>query len=507
MYFVPITDVCSGIQKKDFIAKINNYVRMTELLALKYEVGAEACHFNTSNQTLQYLKEIGCLKSLCDLEKVKKILGAVTYHRLINAANICSKYKKDIASKLKKTNNQERLRLQKETSKKNKPIVIDLFCGAGGLSHGFVEAGFKVRLALDNNKESIDTYTYNHAETPFKNILHCDIQTAVSQIDEYLDVDIDVVMGGPPCQGFSSANKQRVVNDKRNVLYKQFIKVIEKAMPKIALMENVPGILPYASQIIQDMGNISGKINGKAVSYISNYKILDSSNFGIPQRRKRIFFLAIREDVARNKQISPDLLFQDIIYAGSRLKKHTLAEALCFLKNLKAPSEKNTTERNDVYSGSKIELNHFEKSQNHYLKRLNKKTKMHEFVFNHKARYLNDLNREIYKRLDQGEDATNHKIKDIMPYAHRNNIFKDKYYKLYANKPSRTITAHLKMDCHSHIHPFEVRSITPREAARIQSFPDDYFFLGAYLKTYQQIGNAVPPLLANCIADVIIKHL
>jgi DNA (cytosine-5)-methyltransferase 1 len=507
MYFEPITDICSGIQKKDFIAKINNFVRMTELLALKYAVDAESRDYNTSNQTLKYLKGMGCLKSACDLDKVKKLLGTVTYHRLINAANICSKYKKVIASKLKKTNNKERLKEQKKNLKQNKPIVIDLFCGAGGLSHGFVEAGFKVRLALDNNKESIDTYTYNHAETPYKNILNCDIQTVVSQIDEYLDADIDVVMGGPPCQGFSSANKQRVVNDKRNVLYKQFVTVIEKAMPKVALMENVPGILPYANQIMQDLGNISGNIKGKSVSYISNYKILDSSSFGIPQRRKRIFFLAIRKDIAKNKQITPDQIFQDIIYAGSKYRKHTLAEALCGLKTLKAPSEKNTTEKNDEFSGCKIEINNHEKSQNHYLKRLNKKNKIHEFVFNHKARYLNDVNREIYKRLNQGEDATNHKIKDIMPYAHRNNIFKDKYYKLYANKPSRTITAHLKMDCHSHIHPYEVRSITPREAARIQSFPDNYFFLGAYLKTYQQIGNAVPPLLANCIAQVLKKHI
>ena len=292
MYFEPITDICSCIQKKDFIAKINNFVRMTELLALKYAVDAETRDYNTSSKTLKYLKGMGCLKSACDVDKVKKLLGSVAYHRLINAANICSKYKKDIASKE-----------QNKTSKQKKPIFIDLFCGAGGLSHGFVAAGFKVRLALDNNKESIDTYTYNHAETPDKNILHCDIQTVVSQIDEYLDADIDVVMGGPPCQGFSSANKQRVVNDKRNVLYKQFVTVIEKAMPKVALMENVPGILPYANQIMQDLGNISGNIKGKSVSYISNYKILDSSNFGIPQRRKRIFFLAIRKDFAKNKKL------------------------------------------------------------------------------------------------------------------------------------------------------------------------------------------------------------
>ena len=130
-----------------------------------------------------------------------------------------------------------------------------------------------------------------------------------------------------------------------------------------------------------------------------------------------------------------------------------------------------------------------------------------DYVYNHKARYVNDVNFEIYKILNQGEDGTNDKIKHIMPYKHRNHIFKDKYFKLVQNKPSRTITAHLRMDCHSHIHPNQIRSITPREAARIQSFPDDYFFLGAYLKTYMQIGNAVPPLMARGIARTIKRML
>ena len=93
------------------------------------------------------------------------------------------------------------------------------------------------------------------------------------------------------------------------------------------------------------------------------------------------------------------------------------------------------------------------------------------------------------------------------PYKHRNHIFKDKYFRLKENKPSRTITAHLRMDCLSHIHPTQTRTITPREAARIQSFPDDYFFLGPYLKTYMQIGNAVPPIMAKHIAKVIKKYL
>ena len=94
-----------------------------------------------------------------------------------------------------------------------------------------------------------------------------------------------------------------------------------------------------------------------------------------------------------------------------------------------------------------------------------------------------------------------------MPYSHRNHLFKDKYFKLVENLPSKTITAHMKMDCHSHIHPTQIRSLTPREAARIQSFPDNYLFLGPYLNTYRQIGNAVPPLMSKLFAKVLKKYL
>ena len=128
-------------------------------------------------------------------------------------------------------------------------------------------------------------------------------------------------------------------------------------------------------------------------------------------------------------------------------------------------------------------------------------------LFNHKARYVNDINYDIYRLLNPGEDASNEKIADIMPYKNRLHCFKDKYYKLIPDRPSRTITAHLKMDCHSHIHPFQIRALTPREAARCQSFPDDYLFLGAYLLTYMEIGNAVPVLMANKIASIIKRYL
>ena len=220
------------------------------------------------------------------------------------------------------------------------------------------------------------------------------------------------------------------------------------------------------------------------------------------KKRQRLIFLAVRNDVVKNKKITPSKLFDEIANLTSKSKRHVLADAIAFIKPLDAPRVKNLTEIDDELTGKKVDINKYKGNENQYLKLIHE-NRIIPFVFNHKARFANDINYEIYRKLEQGDDGTNEKIKEIMPYAHRNHLFKDKYFKLIADKPSRTITAHLKMDCHSHIHPTQIRSITPREAARIQSFPDDYLFLGAYLKTYMQIGNAVPPMMARVIAKAI----
>ena len=176
-----------------------------------------------------------------------------------------------------------------------------------------------------------------------------------------------------------------------------------------------------------------------------------------------------------------------------------------FIKPLSSPRIKGLTEVDDELTGKKVDANTF-KSTNKYIELINSNKKV-PLVFNHKARYANDTNFQIFSLLKQGEDASSERIKGIMPYSHRLHCFKDKYFRLYEDRPCRTITAHLRMDCFSHIHPTQTRTITPREAARVQSFPDDYVFLGAYLKTYMQIGNAVPVLLANKIANVIKQYI
>ena len=270
-------------------------------------------------------------------------------------------------------------------------------------------------------------------------------------------------------------------------------------------MENVRGMLKVADQVIEDFKKVKSSKNNIAYHYTVSYKLLNSKDFGVAQSRERLIYIAIRNDVVDKKNISPKSLFEEIELNCKKIDGFNLSDALEFIKPLEAQREKNKNEIDSDISGKKIDINEFG-NNNDYLSLINM-NRSTPFTFNHKARYVSDLNYEIYRRLDPGDDATNEKISDIMPYSHRNHIFKDKYFKLIPDKPCRTITAHLRMDCHSHIHPYQIRSITPREAARIQSFPDDYFFLGAYLKTYMQIGNAVPPLMSRGISSVIKKYL
>jgi DNA (cytosine-5)-methyltransferase 1 len=271
-------------------------------------------------------------------------------------------------------------------------------------------------------------------------------------------------------------------------------------------MENVKGMLSVADQVVEDYQNIVETRNGTKFSYKVAYRLLNSVNFSVAQSRERLIYIAIRTDVIETKQITPELLFEQILKNNEGKKPFVLRDALEYIKPLDAPRVKNMNEVDDESTGKKIDVNTHNGDENEYLQLINGERKI-PYLFNHKARFVNDINYDIYRLLNQGDDASDPKIADIMPYTNRLHCFKDKYYKLIADKPSRTITAHLRMDCHSHIHPFQIRALTPREAARCQSFPDDYLFLGAYLKTYMQIGNAVPCLMAKCIASEIKKYL
>lgn len=490
--------------KDEFIEKILIYIRLVEVLAEQNGLVVP----NLSSPTQEGVKELqdmGIISSEEELSDLKKTLG-LNFARFISSLSFYLSHKDLYGNQLDKLNNKKRHELQEKEVKSNKPKMVDFFAGAGGLSCGFTQAGFRVCFANDFEDVCVRTYRYNHPELPSENVLKEDIRKIVDKIDDYIKEDVDIVVGGPPCQSFSSANQRRIIDDPRNILYKYYIEAIKKICPKFVLMENVRGMLSVADQVVEDYKSIKIKRDGKVYTYDVSYRLLNSMNFGVAQSRERLIYLAVRNDVVSSKRVTPEILFQEIEKACEKNPRYNLQSALEFIKPLDAPRIKGMTEVDDDKTGMKIGINTYDSCGNSYLKSINSARNL-PYVFNHKARYCSDVNYEIFKRLDQGEDATNPKIADIMPYARRNGIFKDKYFKLYADRPCRTITAHLRMDCLSHIHPYQIRSLTPREAARVQSFPDDYLFLGAYLKTYMQIGNAVPVLMAKQIAEIIKKHI
>ena len=377
------------------------------------------------------------------------------------------------------------------TSTSNKLKIIDLFCGAGGLSLGFVQEGFGVILANDIEPCCVDTYAHNHPETPRDHIILGDIRNVVAELEELVaGQNVDIVVGGPPCQGFSMANRQRLIDDPRNYLYKNYIEVVRRVRPKFFVMENVKGMLGVAQQVREDF---------EAIGYTVECRVFNASEFGVPQNRERLIYIGNRIGVDNGSIIT------EIMNVASQSTKYVLADALAGLRPLEASRTRNATNSDSETSGRKIEMSE-SKNPNAYVSLINGGREI-SVVCNHKARYNNDRDIEIFGRLFQGDRSDDPKIADIMPYARRNDIFKDKYFKLEEAKVCKTITAHMKFDCNMYIHPTQARGLTPREAARVQSYPDDYFFRGAYTKTYMQIGNSVPPLLGRAIAAVIKKYL
>jgi len=368
--------------------------------------------------------------------------------------------------------------------------MVDLFCGAGGLSLGFSQEGFVTRLANDIQDCCVDTYAHNHPETPRKNIILGDIKLLVDNDDLDLYHQADIVVGGPPCQGFSEANRQRLIDDPRNHLYRDYIAIVKKVDPPFFVMENVKGMLKVKDQVIEDFNNIGYEVSAR---------VLNAKDYGVPQNRERLIYIGNRVGVDNDK------IFDEIEKSQDEYCNSVLDDAIYGLRELKASRIKNSTELETEESGRTIEHNSLQLT-NDYINLINQGVS-YPAVLNHKARYNNDRDIEIYSRMEPGDKSDDPKIADIMPYKSRSDIFKDKYFKLEPDKVCKTITAHMKFDCNMYIHPYQARGLTPREAARVQSYPDDYFFRGSYTKTYMQIGNSVPPMLGRAIAKIIKKYV
>lgn len=369
-------------------------------------------------------------------------------------------------------------------SQKNQFEFIDLFSGAGGLSVGLEQAGFVPSLAIDKDKSALKTYHFNRPFLGKHQIINEDIRLL---IEDFTFEHTPLIVGGPPCQGFSNANKQKKEDDDRNKLYKLYVQSVKQSKPDVFLLENVEGILSHINEIKSDFSDIK---------YTLYPYVLNTKDFGFPQHRKRAFILGINNKYTSIFTEINDI-FNNTIESEKGRAAFSLWNAISDLPQLEAK-----TKRNDTYSENKVwgyTFGQFVKSNTLYSKTVNLENDCQLPVLNHKSKYNNDRDIEIYRLLSPGEKSDSESIKDINPYKNRDNIFKDKFFKLQPNEPCKTITAHMYYDCHMYIHPFSARGLTPREAARIQGFPDDYLFLGSPNEWYRQIGNAVSPLIARVL--------
>ena len=375
--------------------------------------------------------------------------------------------------------------------KKQKHLLVDLFAGCGGLSTGMEQAGFTPWFVNEIVPTFCNTYKCNH-KLPDSHYYVGDINQLNKDIAKFQDIlsDISIVCGGPPCQGFSTANRQRIIDDPRNNLYKAYLQFLSVVRPKFFVMENVRGMANKIEEIKQNFREYLGE------EYQFDAAVLQAQDFGVPQNRKRLIMIGNRMG------INPAEIFAEL--EKQKRPAFVLKDALEGLPELQARAEKGSSDIENSISG--FSVCDFDYPKTDFYRFINGDRSLDK-LYNHKNRYNNPRDIEIFSRLPQGGDSLPPSIADIMPYSRRNHIFKDKYFKLEEGKICKTITSHMKYDCNMYIHPWQARGLSPREAARIQTFPDDYVLTGPQNSWYAQVGNAVPVKLAKSIGDAIMKFL
>lgn len=333
--------------------------------------------------------------------------------------------------------------------------IVDLFSGAGGFQLGFEKEGFEVLFSTDFDKDCETVHRINRPQVPF---LRADIHDLTEEVlSQYVspDSNIDVLVGGPPCQGFSTIGKRvssdptkRTEADPRNTLFREYIRILTYLKPKFFIMENVEGLLT------RDKGRIFEEIKKtfSATGYEFNYVILNAADYGVPQIRNRVFFYGNRVGV---KMAPP----APICGGETGVPHHTVGEAITDLADM--PDNKD---------------------------------------FNHVALKHGEINIRRYSLIPEGGRLPED---DLPPELYRKN-FGNTFKRLHREKPSLTmVPGHNAFP----IHPWLNRSLTVREAARLQSFPDDYIFAGPRQKQCMQVGNAVPPMLSQAWANYLRKEL
>jgi DNA (cytosine-5)-methyltransferase 1 len=386
----------------------------------------------------------------------------------------------------------------KRKHQKIKPTVLDIFCGAGGMSLGFKKAGCKILGGLDHNRHAMNTHHQNFPSAKVK-LPPQDIRYIHALDTLGLDSrEVDILVGGPPCQVFSRVGigKMRklgkdIESDHRNFLYKEFARFIAYYKPLCFVMENVDNLAKKEAILTKITKDFSENRCEDYPGYKVDYQILDASEFGVPQKRKRLFIIGIRSDLEIEPPFPSKRVKQPVSVGESISDLPDLDPFVMPLKSKSSGPKQRDIER--IYKFS---------PQSTYQEKMRRHQKQHQGVWNHLCRAHNEKDILIFKTLTQGGKYRD-LPKEMMRY--RADIFDDKYKRLIWDKPSWTLTAHMKKDGLAYIHPLQNRSISVREAARIQSFPDDFIFCAPMTLMFELVGNSVPPILAEAIAKPLVK--
>lgn len=347
---------------------------------------------------------------------------------------------------------------------------IDLFSGAGGLSKGFLDAGYNVVLGVDFDDAALKTFECNHGSAKAMKLdlfNHDNIDVIISYLKKQ-KIELDVLVGGPPCQGFSIAGP-RDMNDKRNSLYMAMVKLAERLKPKAIVLENVPGMLQTnngigAKRIIDDFSKLG---------YTMTAKILYAPDYGIPQIRKRVFFVGL---------LNSEKIYEYPLPTCTPDKYVTCEDAIGDLPALI-----------NIYGE---EVQDYECSPlTDYQAIMRKNSKK---IYNHIGSIHESKTVEMLKMIPEGKN-----YKALPPELSSKFKYHEALTRYHSKRPSLTInTGH-----RSHFHYKWNRIPTVRESARLQSFPDDFVFYGNKSEQYRQVGNAVPPMLGYVVAKQLKKYL